>query len=340
MGLCVFIVSRGHSLTMGDRTEAGSSDGLSRGFEAAQDICRRHARSFYFASIFLPHHKRQAAFAVYAFCRLLDDATDRPGESAFGPADPQRAIARFERLLEVVYAGRFAPADLADNLPEYRSAAAAPALAAFAATVRRYRLEKQWFVDLMNGCRMDLCVDRYQTWNDLEVYCNRVAGAVGLMMCPIFGLSDRAALPAAIQMGNAMQLTNILRDIREDLERGRIYLPREDMDRFGVSEDDLAAGRLTDDFKSLMRFEISRARGMFRVGSAGLGFLAPDGSRQTACAMAMIYAGILDAIEALDFDVFSKRASISFWRKCARLPAALRLARREAMDPLIDMFTM
>lgn len=313
-------------------------------FLASRDICRRHARSFYFASHFLPLPKRYAAYAVYAFCRLLDDAVDDeptgPAVSATsamsggGAGDVlrrvQQRLDRYQDALNAAY----------DRAPARPTADDETSLAlhAFALTVRRFRIDKQPFLDLADGCRMDLHINRYATWADLEQYCYRVAGVVGLIMCPIFGLSDRRAVAQAVQMGNAMQLTNILRDIREDHERGRIYLPQEDLARFDYSERDIAEQAVDDRFRRLMRFQIERARILYRQGAEGLCHLAPDGSRVTASAMAVIYSGILSAIERQGYDVYASRAHLTTAQKLARLPAARRLARRDAGEPVPQVF--
>jgi phytoene synthase len=305
-------------------------------FVAAREICRRHARSFYFASHFLPVEKRYAAYAVYAFCRLIDDAVDQEGgeeertaEGTVGIASASRIesrLAHFATVLGNAYARRPTPPEGDDE--------SHLALYAFALTVRRYRIPGQHFADLAAGCRMDLTVRRYETWADLERYCYLVAGVVGLILCPIFGLSDPAVSGRAVQMGNAMQLTNILRDIREDWDRGRLYLPREDLDRFGYTERDVADRVVDDRFRRLMKFEIGRARDLYRRGAEGLASLANDGSRATASAMAVIYGGILGAIERQGYDVYRRRAHLSTGDKLARLPIAWRLARRDAGEPL------
>ena len=283
-------------------------------FTAARNICRRHARSFYTASFFLPKAKRDAAYAVYAFCRLLDDATDLSPD----PTATESAIARFTTLLDDVYAGEPAVTGADES---------SLAIAAFAQTVRQFAIPRDYFDEVAAGCRMDLTITRYATWAELQTYCYRVAGVVGLIMCRVFELRNPAAEAQAVQMGNAMQLTNILRDVREDLERGRIYLPAEDMHRFGVTESDLASGRVDDNFIALMRFEIDRARTLYRESFDGLNALPADGSRGTAAAMATIYSGILDAIERRKHDVFSSRAHLNLIQKLARLPKAWRLTR-------------
>ena len=201
---------------------------------------------------------------------------------------------------------------------------------AFAATVRQYSIPKEYFVEVAEGCRMDLTISRYQTWEDLQKYCYRVAGVVGLIMSCVFGLTDPAAKVQAVQMGEAMQLTNILRDIKEDHDRGRIYLPIDDMDRFKYSQRDLSASLVNESFRELMKFEIHRTRELYRTGAMGLKCLTDDGSRFTAAAMGVIYAGILNAIERQHYDVFSRRARLTHAAKAstpARGPPYFQILR-------------
>lgn len=290
-------------------------------YAAARAICRRHAKSFYFASHFLPADKRDAAYAVYAFCRLLDDAVDETTD----PAEMERELTRFSSLLDQAYANDFAATPRSEG--DF-------ALRAFADTVRRCGVPKKHFEELAVGCRMDLSIHRYANWADLEIYCYHVAGVVGLIMCYVFGLEYPEARRQAVTMGNAMQLTNILRDVAEDLQRGRIYLPADEMADFGVTETDLAAGTSTAGLRGLIAFEISRARALYRAGAAGLCRLENDGSRLTASVMATIYGGILAALERQRCDIFAGRVSLTLGQKLFRLPTALRVARREAGDAL------
>jgi phytoene synthase len=313
---------------------------LTAAFAASRGICRRHAKSFYFASFFLPKNKRNAAYAVYAFCRMIDDAIDQDDpsiESAAGSScgscgELESRLAMFRDRLDEIYSGQL-------HLPnhEFRSETQ-HALCAFARTVDRYEIPKGYFLDLAEGCRMDLTIKRYATWNSLEKYCYHVAGVVGLVMSCIFGVRNSGASEQAIAMGNAMQLTNILRDVKEDLARGRIYLPLEDMARFGYSESDLSRGVVNENFRRLMRFEVTRARQLYRKGAAGLCWLAGDGSRLTASTMAVIYSGILDAIERQHYDVFRHRAHLSTGQKLRRLPASWRLAKREDGEAMPRIF--
>jgi 15-cis-phytoene synthase len=289
---------------------------LAPAFAQAQDICRTHARSFYFASHFLPQPKRQHAYAIYAFCRLLDDAADE--------AESPASVDRFVGLLDACYAGRSGSEELA--------------LRAFAHTVECCRIPRTHFDALAEGCRMDFMVKRYETWKDLEQYCYRVAGVVGLIMCCVFEVRHPLAQAHAVAMGNAMQLTNILRDVREDMERGRIYLPLADMDRFKVSARQLAMRRWTLPFANLMKYEIARARSLYRDGANGIGYIANDGSRLTACVMAVLYSGILRAIESMEYDVFRSRAQVSLLGKLRRIPKAMKLCRCEIGDDVPDVF--
>jgi phytoene synthase len=234
--------------------------------------------------------------------------------------------------LDEIYDGR-----LELPAPDSRSEAQ-HALRAFELTVRRYEIPRQYFLDIAHGRRADLTVSRYATWASLEKHCYHVAGVLGLVMTCVFGATHSGAGEQAVKVGNAMRLTKILRDVREDFERGRIYLPLEDMARFRYGERDLEAGVVNDNFRELMRFQIARARRLYDNGAEGLCWLAGDGSRLTASTMAVVYAGILDAIERQRYDVFARRARLTTPRKLRRLPLAWRLARRTPGEPLPDVF--
>jgi phytoene synthase len=237
-------------------------------------------------------------------------------------------LIRFESLLAECYAGT----------PIVGDDEAAHALRAFSMTVDDCQIPMKPFLELAEGCRMDLTIKRYPDWPELERYCYHVAGVVGLIMCYVFDLRDTRAHQQAVAMGNAMQLTNILRDVGEDYDRGRIYLPQDEMLAFGVSERDIDEKRATRAFKELIRFQIARARAMYAEGCDGLCALPTDGSRQTACVMATVYGGILGAIERMDCDVFAGRAHLGTLGKLARIPAALKLTRLEFGDKLNGIF--
>jgi phytoene synthase len=304
---------------------------LDDAYAAARSICREHARSFYFASHFLPRPKRDHAYAVYAFCRLLDDAADE----SCSPA----AVDHFIVALDASYSGMSAPlASFQAIRGRGAHATNASALLAFEYTVRACEIPKTYFLELAAGCRMDFTITQYETWAELETYCYRVAGVVGLIMCHVFGVREERARAQAVAMGNAMQLTNILRDVREDLDRGRVYLPREDLARFGVSDEELQTRRTTPAMARLIAFEVARARSLYAEGARGLTSLPNDGSRFTACVMSVVYAGILGAIERQCCDVFGGRAKLSTLQKIARLPAAARLAKTEVGDTIPEVF--
>jgi phytoene synthase len=292
---------------------AGAGTGRSE-VELAYEYCRRtarhHAKSFYFSAQFLPREKRRAIYAVYALCRHIDDEVDEA--CVHDERAARAAIERWSAELEKVYRGR-----------SVRS----PVLIAWADMLARYPVPRELPLELMRGVLMDTYRKSYETWDELHLYCYRVASVVGLMSSEVFGYTGTETLRYAEALGLAMQLTNILRDVGEDFRMGRVYLPREELRRFGVSESDLAAGRVTDEFRSLMAFESERARGLYAEAERGIPSLDPD-ARFTVLLAARLYARILDEIERADFDVFSRRAHLSFAAKLCALPGIRLAARR------------
>ena len=206
----------------------------------------------------------------------------------------------------------------------YGTGTAEGGIAAFRRTVRERQIPRRLFEDLLDGMAMDLTIDRYPDYPALDGYCYRVAGVVGLMMTHVFGYRDPSCFPEALALGRAMQLTNILRDVGEDLDRGRIYLPRDEMATFGVSEADLASGRVDEGFRALLRFQIDRARRFYNDSERGVASLLGASSRLTVRVMGRLYRGILDEIEGLDFDVFRHRARVSTVRKLRLLASCQR----------------
>ncbi len=281
--------------------------------EASHAYChrqtKRHARSFYFASIALPREKKRAAYAVYAFCRYADDLVDRAATTDGVDAALQRVGEHFDRMT-------------AGELLE------PPFAPAFAWAVDRYGIEKQPFLDLLKGVAMDLGPVRIADWPHLRDYCYHVASVVGLMMARIFELRDEAGRERAIDLGLAMQLTNILRDVGEDFRMGRIYLPADEMAVHGVTSDDLAAATTSAELKALLRAQAARARDHYRRAEAGIPLLADDGSQLTVWLMRHVYAGILEEIERLDYEVLHRRASTSLGRKLFLAARAWRDYRR------------
>lgn len=302
---------------------------LAEGYARARAVTRLHAKSFFFASFLLFGARRRAAFALYAFCRRLDDMVDGDGELGVAPLDglPVRlqcargAVAELYRTLP----GLAAPAlrrgaDSGGEAPLHPSE-----LAALRDTVHRFHIPEAPFQDLISGMEMDLTHSRYRTFAELDLYCYRVAGTVGLMLAPVLGYSDASALPAAADLGRAMQLTNILRDVKEDLARGRIYLPAQELAAFGVSEAALAAGTVDEHFRALMRFQIERARSYYLRAAFGIGFLQGFGAQRMVRLMGALYGGILRSIEGLHYDVFRTRAFVGLGRKLGL--AAVTLVR-------------
>jgi phytoene synthase len=284
-----------------------------RAFALCDEITRDHSKSFYFSTAFLPREKRRAIRALYAFCRTTDDTVDVLSQ---GAAEARPRLAEWRR---------------ASRMRSHEQTN--PVLAAWTLVRERYGVPQRYVEELVDGCEMDLTINRYERWSDLERYCYCVASTVGLISMYIIGVNqDAPALfersrQSAIELGIALQLTNILRDVGEDLARGRIYLPQEDLRRFGYTEADLKAGVIDDRFRALMRFEIQRARAYYARSIPAIAALKPDG-RVAVGAAAILYRGILDKIVENDFDVFNKRAFLSSREKLRWMPRVLWTIRR------------
>lgn len=300
-----------------------SSEALvARGYEMARGVTRQHAKSFFFASYLLFGLRRKAAFALYAFCRRLDDMVD------VADGADQGAVAG--DLPERLERARRAVAELYLETPELADARLPPAamrssggegpwdaaeLAALLDCIRRFRVPEFPMQELISGMEMDLTRRRYETWEELDLYCYRVAGVVGLMMAAMLGCSEEWALGPAADLGRAMQLTNILRDVKEDLDRDRVYLPREELAAFGLSEEDLRRGVVDERWREFMRAQIARARGYYARAATGIPALKGFGCQRMVKLMGAIYGDILRVIEENDYDVFSGRAYVPGARK-------------------------
>ncbi len=261
------------------------------------DLCRRahraHSKTYYFSTRLFSQEVRPHVHALYAFMRYADEIVDNPGGTTL---DEQLAsLEAFESETMAAVAG--------EDVPN-------PVLRAYAATVHERGIDPESITAFMASMKMDTSVFRYPTYEDLMAYTYGSAAVVGLMMCRVVGVEDERANPYAEALGVAMQLSNFLRDIREDWMRGRIYLPLEDLKRFRYSEEDLAAGVVDERFSALMRFEIGRARRLYEVADAGMGFI-PRGRRYPVIVARELYAAILDRIEAQGYDVFVRRAETS-----------------------------
>ncbi len=251
-------------------------------------VAKSRARNFYYSFILLPEDRRNAMCAMYAFMRYCDDLSDEPGAS-------RSAIEKWRVALHSALAGNPGPE---------------PLWPAFLDTVTRYKIPHEYFDEMIEGVASDLEPRTIATFDELYQYCYRVASVVGLTTIHIFGFHSPEALPLAEKCGIAFQLTNILRDVREDAELGRIYLPAEDLERFGVSPDDLRLARRTESFGRLMDFEIDRARRYYRE-SAGLLDLVDRESRASLWALIAIYSSLLEHVAEAHYDVLSRRISLS-----------------------------
>jgi phytoene synthase len=271
-------------------------------------ITRRYSRSFALAASLLPPAKRRAVQALYAFCRVSDELAD----SAEARAQPGRAA----QALAAWRAYALAPAVAGPppaGWPGVAPAEAWAAALAFGAARARYAIPVRYAHQLIAGITRDLRPSPCATFRDMAAYAYAVAGTVGLMSVPILGAVGPAGRPAA-QLGMALQLTNILRDVGEDAAAGRIYLPQAELRAFGLAPADVAAGRLTDRWRDFMRFQIVRVRALYARARPGIACLHPSG-RLAVHLAAALYAGILADIEAHDYDVFSRRAHVSGWQK-------------------------
>ncbi|MBL8212217.1 MAG: phytoene/squalene synthase family protein [Bryobacterales bacterium] len=255
----------------------------------AAEATARGSKSFYFATRFFPPELAQAAHAVYWFCRYTDDLVDETPSIETGTRDLEAWADELQRGLR-------------------GQAVVHPVLRLFLRTLDRYQIPGEYPLELIEGMRMDLRCTRYQNFDELRVFCYRVASVVGLMMSHVIGFRGEAP-SHAIDLGIAMQLTNILRDVGEDLQRGRIYLPTEELAAHGYSEDELRRGVRNDAFRSLMQFQVSRARQYYQEAMPGISLLHPDG-RFAVKVAADVYRAILGRIEAADYDVFSQRAVV------------------------------
>ena len=289
-------------------------------YKYCEKITRFHAKSFYFAAKFLPKLKRKAVYPIYAFCRHVDDEIDEISEG--GENDAIRAIENWKQKLEDVFESRQEVSTDKRPKTENRNLV----FTAWKDLLKTYKIPPNLPLELMQGVLMDTQLKRYETFEELYVYCYRVASTVGLMSSEILGYSDAKALEYAEAMGIAMQLTNILRDVKEDAAMNRIYLPQEDLRKFDVSEKQIFASELNENFVEMMRFQIARARNFYLKGEKGIALLERD-SRFTVLLASRIYSRILDEIERQNYDVFSRRASTSLTQKIFSLPKIWRAAR-------------
>ncbi|MCB0141831.1 MAG: phytoene/squalene synthase family protein [Caldilineaceae bacterium] len=297
---------------------------LAQAYRHCAAITATHSRSFYLASALLPRAKRQAVRALYAFCRVTDDIVDSAAEGQptmpTSAADDGTAAAKQlqewrQRLLQ-----RHLPTD-------------DPVAVAWTAVRCQYHVPHRYVEQLFDGVGRDLIQQRYTTFDELAAYCYGVASTVGLMSMHIIGYAGDEAIPHAIKLGVALQMTNILRDIPEDLRMGRVYLPQDELAAFDLDDDYLAAGIVTPRWQRFMRFQIERNRQLYCEALPGIALLESDG-RFAIRAAAELYRAILDDIEARAYDVFSGRAHISTAGKLRQLPGIWWRSQRGGRAPL------
>lgn len=288
-----------------NRTPSPQSISLADAYNICDQIIRQHSKSFYVATLLLPKAKRQAIRVLYAFCRESDDLVDE------ATSDPR---APFERWVKHA------------NMDQ--STTGNPILVAWQDLYMRYALSAEIVSDLLQGIHMDLSINRYATFSELELYCYRVAGTVGLLSMQIIGHKPHAD-EYAIKLGVALQLTNILRDVGEDAQRGRIYIPLDELKEYHLTADELLTAcqnphsrtTLCQDprWQGLMQFQIQRARRFYQEAWPGIALLERDG-RYAVAAAATLYQAILAKIEANHYDNFSKRAFVPNYEKIWMLP--------------------
>ena len=289
-----------HSATI-DETNVAAS------YEACHQIARAARSNFYYAFYLLPKAKRDGLAALYAFMRLVDNVADDGDDLAA----KQRSLAKWRAALDEAVGGFGAFLDGSSALSlQSPPQGAAEVLPALADTSRRFNMPARYLHDQISGAEMDLTIKSYSTFDRLREYCYRVAGTVGLTCTHIFGFKDSRALDLAEKLGLAFQLTNIIRDVREDAERGRIYLPDEDLARFNVSSHDFCKNAATLGVRELLRFEADRAFQLYEEGSELLDLIEAD-SRGTLWLLIHTYSVLLARIESLDFAVFGERVRLS-----------------------------
>ena len=292
--------------------------------DQAYEICRKEtqqwAKTFYLGTLLLPQEKRKAIWAIYVWCRRTDEIMDSVEASTKSQDELSDNLDEWEENTKNVFKGNI-KSELDSVLLD---------------TIEKYPQSIQPYLDMIDGQRMDLNKFRYKDFDELKLYCYRVAGTVGLMTQNVMGIDSAytsapwSAMPdpseAAIALGIANQLTNILRDVGEDRQRGRIYLPQEDIEKFNYSEEELFKGKINKQWKELMSFQLTRAREWFQKSEDGIKWLSSD-ARWPVWTSLRLYRGILDSIERLDYDVFNNRAFVKNSVKALEIPISFLISR-------------
>jgi len=292
--------------------------------DQAYEICRKEtqkwAKTFYLGTLLLPQEKRKAIWAIYVWCRRTDEIMDSVEASTKSQDELADNLDEWEENTKNVFKGNI-KSELDSVLLD---------------TIEKYPQSIQPYLDMIDGQRMDLNKFRYKDFDELKLYCYRVAGTVGLMTQNVMGIDSAytsapwSAMPdpseAAIALGIANQLTNILRDVGEDRHRGRIYLPQADIEKFNYSEEELLKGKINKQWKALMNFQLTRAREWFQKSEDGIKWLSSD-ARWPVWTSLRLYRGILDSIERLDYDVFNNRAFVKNSVKALEIPISFLISR-------------
>jgi len=292
--------------------------------DQAYEICRKEtqqwAKTFYLGTLLLPQEKRKAIWAIYVWCRRTDEIMDSIEASTKSQDELSDNLDEWEENTKNGFKGNI-KSELDSVLLD---------------TIEKYPQSIQPYLDMIDGQRMDLNKFRYKDFDELKLYCYRVAGTVGLMTQNVMGIDSAytsapwSAMPdpseAAIALGIANQLTNILRDVGEDRYRGRIYLPQADIEKFNYSEEELLKGKINTQWKALMKFQLTRAREWFQKSEDGIKWLSSD-ARWPVWTSLRLYRGILDSIERLDYDVFNNRAFVKNSVKAFEIPISFIISR-------------
>jgi len=292
--------------------------------DQAYEVCRKEtqqwAKTFYLGTLQLPQEKRKAIWAIYVWCRRTDEIMDSIEASTKSQDELSDNLDEWEENTKNVFKGNI-KSELDSVLSD---------------TIEKYPQSIQPYLDMIDGQRMDLNKFRYKDFDELKLYCYRVAGTVGLMTQNVMGIDSAytsapwSDMPdpseAAIALGIANQLTNILRDVGEDRHRGRIYLPQADIEKFNYSEEELLKGKINKEWKALMNFQLTRARQWFQKSENGIKWLSSD-ARWPVWTSLRLYRGILDSIERLDYDVFNNRAFVKNSVKAIEIPISFLISR-------------
>jgi len=292
--------------------------------DQAYEICRKEtqqwAKTFYLGTLLLPQEKRKAIWAIYVWCRRTDEIMDSVEASTKTQDELSDNLDEWEENTRNVFKGNI-KSELDSVLLD---------------TIEKYPQSIKPYLDMIDGQRMDLNKFRYKDFDELKLYCYRVAGTVGLMTQNVMGIDSAytsapwSSMPdpseAAIALGIANQLTNILRDVGEDRQRGRIYIPQADIEQFNYSEEELLQGKINKQWKSLMNFQLTRAREWFEKSEDGIKWLSSD-ARWPVWTSLRLYRGILDSIERLDYDVFNNRAFVKNSVKALEIPISFLISR-------------